>query len=94
MLAVHVEVTHTLAAQSPLQGLGNVTGAYAQQVGLLAVDRYSDLGFGELKVGIGHLEGGVLIYAGQECGQHILQFLYVGGLQNVTYRHAATTSCK
>ena len=45
LLAVEVEVTHTLAAKAVLQGLCYVLGGNAHEVCLLAVHAQSHLGF-------------------------------------------------
>ena len=51
LLAVHVEISHSLSAQAVLQSLGNIAYARAEHAGLIAVDADTCLGAVELEVG-------------------------------------------
>ena len=72
LLAVHVEIAHALSAEAILQCLGNVAYACAHTASFVAVDVHPYLGAAELEVHVGHLEGGVVVYAAQELRQHLL----------------------
>ena len=91
LFAVHVEVSHALAAQSVLQSLGQVACAYAHYVRLVAVDVYARFGLAELQVDVRHLEHRILVYLLHELGKHFLELFEVGGLQYILYWHARTT---
>ena len=52
LLAVHVEVAHTLAAEPVLERLGDVARRDAQQVRLVAVDDDARFGLAEFQVDV------------------------------------------
>ena len=94
LLAVHVEVSHTLVGQTVLQGLGNGACAYAHHTGLVAIDVDACFGLAELQVNVCHLEDGAFVHLFHKLGQHLFQFLDVGGLEYVLYRHTSASSAK
>ena len=88
LLAVHVEISHTLAAQSVLQDRGDVFYGDAHGSGLVAVDVHTHFRATELQVHVRHLEGRVVIYRIQEFGQHFFQLFDADRLEHVLDRHA------
>ena len=94
LLSIHIEVAHTLAAQTVLQCLGDVAGADTHDACLVAVDVDAGFRLAELQVYVRHLEYRILIYLCHELGQHFLQFLNVGGLQHILYGHTAAPSAE
>ena len=94
LLAVHVEITQSLAAEPVLERLGDVARRDAQHVGLVAADLDAHFGFAEFQVHVGHLEHGAFVDPGHEFGQHLLQPFEVGGLEDVLYGHTSAASAE
>ena len=92
LLAVHVKISHSLSAQTVLQGLCNVFDTDSHGSCLVAVDFDAYFRAAEFQVDVGHLEYRIAVHLVQELGQHLFQFLQTGGLKYILYRHAASSA--
>ena len=68
LFSVHVEIPHTLSAQSVLQGLSNVLGTYSHDTGLVTVNLDTGFRFTELQVNVRHLEDRILVHFSHKFG--------------------------
>ena len=89
LFAVHVEIPHSLAAQSILQDRCDVFYGHTHGSGFVAVDVYPHFRATELQVYVCHLEGRVVVYRIQELRQYFFQFFDTDRLEYVLDRHTA-----
>ena len=72
LLSVHIEITHTLTAQSVLKRLRDIACAYSHDTCLVAIDIDAGFRLAEFQVHVGHLENRIFINLRHKYRQHLL----------------------
>lgn len=92
LLAIHIEVTHTLTTKCVLQGLTNITCTHTKHSCFIPVNNNSCFRFCKFKIHVGHSEVWTRIHSFQKRRNKFLKLFNVRGLKNILYRHSSTSS--
>ncbi len=88
LLAIHIEVTHTLTTKCVLQGLTDITRTNAKHCSFIPIDNNPCFRFGEFQIYIRHTEIGTGIHSFEKWGDKLFKLLNIRSLKYILDRHS------